>query len=78
MFIEYGIGHRDGTVDIYKTEKEINDSIIRNPGTRVARLIWTIEGRIEPWKDLDYINGLCYADPIYGKANSIPRRELND
>lgn len=68
-FIEYGIGHRSGEVDIIgKDENQIWKQIVSNPGTPVARII--TPKRIGPWKTLDEEAGLQFADPNYNKSDS--------
>jgi len=70
MRIEYGLGHRNGTVDgPYETEEEMYNQLLKLLGSPVGRLVW--ENRIGPWKDIDPVNGLCYAPSIYKKSSGI-------
>jgi len=67
MRIEYGLGHRDGSVSgPYKTEEEMWSQITKELGSPVGRVITS--NRIGLWKDLDPVNGLCYAPSIYKNA----------
>ena len=68
MIIEYGVGHRDGSVDgPFSTEDEMWNCVLQNGGSPVGRLVINPE-KNGPWKDLDPVNGLCYANPIYKKV----------
>lgn len=63
MNFEFGLGHRDGSVDgPFPTEEEMYENLTRKFGTPLARY------RSGPWYDLDPVNGLCYCSPIYKKS----------
>lgn len=64
MRIEYGLGHRDGSVDgPFPSENEMWANIIKTPGTPLARII--TDKRIGFYKVLDPEAGMCYAPSIY-------------
>ena len=68
MYIEYAVGHRNGTWDgPFPTEEEMWEILYKVYGSPIGRII--SDNRTGPWKDLDPVNGLCYAPAIYKKNN---------
>lgn len=68
MNFEFALGHRDGSISgPFPTERDMWAHIDLG-GTPLARFI---KGDYKsPYYDLDPINGLCYANPIYKKAEN--------
>lgn len=76
MKIEYGLGHRDGTVTgPFDNEEEILENMLKVGGSPVARTkIWDNQKNewfFGKWKDLDPVHGLMHANPLYNKKNSV-------